>query len=142
MTPLIRGASAKEESQVAELWRACGLVVSYNDPEADFRFALAKPSSDILVAINDAGKIIGSIMVGHDGHRGWIYYVSVDPGYRRQGIGRQLVKAGEQWLTERGVVKVNLMVRETNTQVATFYERIGYEPMPRINMQKWLKQPH
>jgi len=142
MTPLIRSASTKEEGQVAELWRACGLVVSYNDPKADFRFAFGKPGSDILVPINDAGKIIGSIMVGHDGHLGWIYYVSVDPGYRKQGIGRQLVKAGEQWLTERGVVKVNPMVRETNTQVTTFYERIGYDPMPRINMQKWLKQPH
>jgi len=142
MTPLIRSANAKEESQVVALWRVCGLAASYNDPNEDFRFALGKPSSDILVATNDVGKVIGSAMVGQDGHRGWLYYVSVDPDYRKQGIGRQLVNASEEWLAQRDVVKVQLMVRETNTQVVSFYERIGYEPMPRINMQKWLKQPN
>jgi ribosomal protein S18 acetylase RimI-like enzyme len=80
-------------------------------------------------------------MVGHDGHRGWMYYVAVDPGMRRQGVGRALVQAGEEWLRERGVPKVHLMVRETNNAVVEFYARIGYDPMPRYNMQKWLKQP-
>jgi ribosomal protein S18 acetylase RimI-like enzyme len=113
------------------------LTAPHNDPVTDFRFALAKPSSDILVA-EEAG-IIGALMVGHDGHRGWLYYVAVDPAHRKQGIGRALVGAAEKWLSQRGVPKVHLMVRETNEAVAAFYRRIGYDLMPRINMQKWLK---
>ena len=58
---------------------------------------------------------------------------------RRQGLGRTLIAAAETWLKERGVPKVHLMVRETNQAVAAFYRGIGYDPMPRINLQKWLK---
>lgn len=133
----IRSAVAQDEAAVISLWETCGLTAPQTDPVRDFSFAQGKVASDILVA--EAGEIVGSVMVGHDGHRGWLYYVAVTPRLRRRGIGRLLVEAAEAWLKERGVPKAHLMVRETNHQVAAFYERIGYEPMPRINMQKWLK---
>jgi ribosomal protein S18 acetylase RimI-like enzyme len=133
----IRGATAEDEVSVVALWKACGLTAPYNDPAADFRFALGKPSSDILVA--DDNGVCGAIMVGHDGHRGWLYYVAVDPVRQRRGMGGALVRAAEQWLKDRDVPKVHLMVRETNDAVTAFYRRIGYDLMPRINMQKWLK---
>jgi ribosomal protein S18 acetylase RimI-like enzyme len=131
----IRSAIPEDEAAVVALWQACGLTVPYNDPATDFRFALGKPNSDILV-LDD---VSGSVMVGHDGHRGWLYYVAVAPDRRRNGLGRTLVTAAEEWLKQRCVPKAHLMVRETNHAVATFYERLGYDPMPRINMQKWLK---
>jgi ribosomal protein S18 acetylase RimI-like enzyme len=131
----IRSATPQDEAAVVALWQACGLTVAYNDPVADFRFAMGKPGSDILVSED----ITGSVMVGHDGHRGWLYYVAVAPSERRKGLGRALVAAAEEWLRQRGVPKVHLMVRETNQAVADFYKRLGYDPMPRINMQKWLK---
>ena len=131
----IRSATPEDEAAVVALWQACGLTVAYNDPVADFRFAMGKPGSDILVSED----ITGSVMVGHDGHRGWLYYVAVAPSERRRGLGRALVAAAEEWLRQRGVPKVHLMVRETNQAVADFYKRLGYDPMPRINMQKWLK---
>jgi len=131
----IRSATPQDEAAVVALWQACGLTVAYNDPVADFRFAMGKPGSDILVSED----ITGSVMVGHDGHRGWLYYVAVAPSERRRGLGRALVAAAEEWLRQRGVPKVHLMVRETNQAVADFYKRLGYDPMPRINMQKWLK---
>ena len=130
----IRSATPKDEAAVVALWQACGLTVAYNDPVADFRFAMGKPGSDILVSED----ITGSVMVGHDGHRGWLYYVAVAPSERRRGLGRALVAAAEEWLRQRGVPKVHLMVRETNQAVASFYQRLGYDSMPRINMQKWL----
>ena len=130
----IRSATAGDEAAVTALWKECGLTVSYNDPAADFRFALGKPNSDILVTED----ICGAVMVGHDGHRGWLYYLAVAPARQRQGVGRMLVTAAEQWLAERGVPKVHLMVRETNTAVTAFYRRLGFDLMPRINMQKWL----
>jgi ribosomal protein S18 acetylase RimI-like enzyme len=130
----IRSALPEDEASVVALWQACGLTVPYNDPAADFRFALGKPNSDVLV-LDD---LCGSVMVGHDGHRGWLYYVAVAADRRRQGLGHALVAAAENWLKQRGVPKVHLMVRETNQAVASFYQRLGYDPMPRINMQKWL----
>src|SRR3954452_24331989 len=109
----IRNATATDEPRVAALWRACNLVTSYNDPSKDFHFALAKEGSDILVGLDPEQTIVGSVMVGHDGHRGWIYYVASDPNYRNQGIGRSMVEAAEQWLKNKGVVKIMLLVRET-----------------------------
>ncbi len=133
----IRPAAAKDEAAVVALWRACGLVASYNDPVADFAFALAGACSDVLVG-EAAGRVQGSVMVGHDGHRGWLYYVVADPGSRGVGYGRAMVVAAEGWLRERGVVKVQLLVRETNTAVVAFYERLGFEVAPRVVMGKWL----
>ncbi|HVE23208.1 MAG TPA: GNAT family acetyltransferase [Acidocella sp.] len=134
----IRRATADDEPAVVALWRACDLVASYNDPAADFAFAKAGACSDVLVGVDEAGRIKASAMVGHDGHRGWLYYVASDPESRGAGFGRQIVTAAEAWLRERGVVKAQLLVRETNTKVVSFYERLGFEVAPRVVMGKWL----
>ena len=138
MSLTIRPAAPDDESSVVALWRACDLVASYNDPGADFRFARAGACSDVLVGVDETGRILGSVMVGHDGHRGWLYYVASAPDARGSGIGRQLMQAAEDWLRQQGVVKVQLLVRETNTKVVSFYERLGYEVAPRVVMGKWL----
>src|ERR1700722_12151479 len=131
MNITIRAVKDDEETAVIALWRTCGLVVSHNDPVADFRLARGKSNSDVLVALNDDNQIIGAALVGHDGHRGWLYYVAVDPDHRLKGVGRELVQAGEKWIAERGIPKMQLMIRETNTQVADFYESVGYGKIPR-----------
>ena len=117
---------------------ACGLTTSYNDPSADFRFARGGDCSDVLVGVSERGEIVGSVLVGHDGHRGWLYYVATSPDVRDTGIGREMVQAAEGWLRLRGAPKVQLMVRETNTGVLAFYERLGFEVTPRVVMAKWL----
>jgi ribosomal protein S18 acetylase RimI-like enzyme len=137
-TLILRAARAEDEAAVIALWRACGLVVSWNDPVADFRRALGRGNSDILIAADPAGTIVGAAMVGHDGHRGWIYYLAADLDRRRRGIGRKLVAAAQAWLKERDIPKLQLMIRESNTEVIRFYERIGFEKAPRVIMQKWL----
>lgn len=133
-----RSARIEDEDAVVALWRASGLVTSYNDPNGGFRFALNGPASDVLVGENGAGHIAGAVMVGCDGHRGWLYYVSAAPGGRRVGIGRAMVSAAEAWLRAPGVARVQLMVRETSAQVAGFYGRLGFEVTPRVVMAKWL----
>jgi ribosomal protein S18 acetylase RimI-like enzyme len=140
MSMKVRTAVPEDEAAVVALWRTCDLVASYNDPGADFRFAIAGSSSAVLIAEDAAGCIFGSVMVGHDGHRGWLYYVAAAPDNRGQGTGRTMVDAGEQWLRDRAVPKVQLMVRTTNTTVVPFYEHLGYEDAPRIVMSKWLGQ--
>ena len=77
-------------------------------------------------------------MVGHDGHRGWIYYLAAAPFARRQGIGRRLVAAAEVWIEQRGIPKAQLMVRDTNLSVIEFYEAIGWKRIPRAVLEKWL----
>lgn len=138
----IRRATAEDEPRVAALWRASNLVTSYNNPSKDFHFARAKSNSDVLVGLDPEQTIVGSVMVGHDGHRGWIYYVACDPQRRGQGIGRSMVEAAEQWLKNEGVVKVMLLVRETNTQVVDFYQHLSFEIVSRVIMQKWLEDGH
>ncbi len=138
----VRCAAAEDVTEIVALWQACGLVVPYNNPEADFCFAQAGPCSDVLVAVDDAGGIAGSVMVGHDGHRGWIYYLASAPAWRGKGVGRRMVQAAEDWLLRRGVVKMQLMVRDTNTKVVGFYEHLGFELAPRVVMSKWLKKHH
>jgi ribosomal protein S18 acetylase RimI-like enzyme len=135
----IRSAMPEDEPGLVALWQACELVASYNDPGIDFRFALAGPSSTVLVGTDEMGAIVGGVMVGHDGHRGWLYYVAAAPNAQRQGIGRQMVQAAEDWLREHGIWKAQLLVRDTNTKVVSFYEHLGFEVSPRVVLSKWLK---
>ncbi len=123
----VRGARDGEEAEVAALWERCGLVRPYNPPPWDINFCRSNPSSDLFVATDEGGRIVGTVMAGHDGHRGWLYYVAVDPRLRGQGLGRRLVGHGEDWLLAKGVWKVQLMVRSSNLDVRRFYERLGYE---------------
>src|ERR1700681_86780 len=134
----LSGARNPRDRSERALWRACDLVASYNDPAADFRFAKAGPCSDVLVAVDDAGDVAGSVMVGHDGHRGWLYYVAAHPTSRSKGVGRRMVQAAEDWLRQRGIVKVQLLVRETNTKVVSFYEHLDFEVAPRVVLSRWL----
>jgi ribosomal protein S18 acetylase RimI-like enzyme len=125
-----------EDGDVAEviaLWTACGLVRSWNDPERDIAFARGRNSSEILVGVAE-DKIVSSVMVGHDGHRGMLYYVSVTPDLKGQGIGRATVRAAEAWLKERGIWAINLNIRTENTRVQAFYAALGYEPRDVIVM--------
>ena len=122
---------------VDALWRACNLVVSYNVPADDIAFCRDSPTSELFVAA--AGDAVAATaMAGHDGHRGWLYYVAVDPARRGDGLGRRIVAHAEAWLADQGVRKVNLVIRDTNTTVQAFYERLGYRAEPRILMARWL----
>ncbi len=131
------GMTDGETDEVIALWRACGLVRAWNDPVKDIAFARAGPASDILVA-REAGRMAASVMVGHDGHRGMVYYVAVAPEHRGKGYGKQVMAAAENWLTARGVWKLNLLVRAENEAVRGFYESLGYEVEPRLCMARKL----
>ena len=139
MAWIVRNAEARDETATIALWREAGLVAPHNDPAVDFRFALAGACAEILLLDIEDGSIGGSVMVGHDGHRGWVYYLASSPRLRRLGIGRRLVAAAEHWLAARGVLKLQLMIRPDNADVAMFYKKVGFEVTPRIVMAKWLE---
>jgi ribosomal protein S18 acetylase RimI-like enzyme len=122
---------------VVALWQACGLTRPWNDPASDIALARRGPNSTVLIGC-DNGAIVATAMVGHDGHRGWVYYVATDPERRGRGFGRAIMDAAEDWLRAAGIEKLQLMVRPDNTKVQAFYESIGYDEQPRIIYAKWL----
>ena len=122
----IRPIRDGEDEAVIALWTAYGLTRPWNDPVADLNLAKGGATSAVLVAADDAG-IGGTIMVGFDGHRGWVYYLAVDPGRRRTGLGRSLMAAAQDWLMVRGSPKLQLMVRSDNEAAMGFYQRLGLE---------------
>lgn len=113
------------QDAAVELWERCGLTRPWNDPVADLRRAMGGPSSTVLAAL-DSDALLGTAMVGHDGHRGWVYYLAVYPALRGQGIGWALMEACEAWLVARAVPKIQFMVRADNAAVLGYYEHLGY----------------
>jgi ribosomal protein S18 acetylase RimI-like enzyme len=107
------------------LWHDAGLTRPWNDPLEDLRRAMAGPASTVLAG-TDSGQLLATAMVGHDGHRGWVYYVAVRPDRRGHGHGRAIMRACETWLTARDIPKIDLMVRTENDSVLAFYHAIGY----------------
>ncbi|MBE2315908.1 GNAT family acetyltransferase [Solirubrobacter sp. CPCC 204708] len=122
---MIRPLAAGDREAAVALWHACGLTRPWNDPHADFSRAAEGPSSAVLGAFEDT-TLIGSAMVGHDGHRGWVYYLGVHPEHRQRHLGRALMDACEAWVRERGVPKIEVMVRGDNAATRGFYEALGY----------------
>ncbi|HTO63047.1 MAG TPA: GNAT family acetyltransferase [Bradyrhizobium sp.] len=124
-------------AKVIALWERCGLTRPWNDPAADIALARRSPDATVLVG-RVAGEIVGSVMVGHDGHRGWVYYVSVDPDHQGSGHGRAVMTAAEDWLRARGVPKLQLLVRRANAKVQAFYETLDYAEQETVVFGKWL----
>ena len=119
------------------LWQRCGLTRPWNDPAADIALARKGDNSTVLLG-RENGALAAAIMAGHDGHRGWVYYLGVDPDKRGKGHDRTIMNAAEDWLRQRGILKLMLMVRAENTEVQAFYESIGYDEQPRTIYAKWL----
>jgi ribosomal protein S18 acetylase RimI-like enzyme len=122
---------------VIALWQACGLTRPWNDPASDIALARGRSNSTILIGrAEDA--IVATVMVGHDGHRGWVYYVATDPDRRAKGYGRAIMNAAEDWLRATGIAKLQLMVRRDNAKAGAFYQSIGYAEAQTIVFAKWL----
>jgi ribosomal protein S18 acetylase RimI-like enzyme len=123
---LIRTARPSETDTIVDLWHAAGLTRPWNDPHRDVeRHAAVWP--ELLLVAEDGAAIVGTVMAGYDGHRGWLYYLATDPARRGEGIGRALVEEAERRLLALGCPKVQLMVRPGNEGVLGFYDAIGYE---------------
>jgi len=121
----IRAASPVDREEVIAIWQACDLVKPQNDPVLDFDLALQTQTSTVLL-LEVASEVIGTVMVGFDGHRGWFYYLGIKPEHQNSGNGSALVAAAEDWLEAQGAPKAMLMVRHSNKKVIDFYKRIGY----------------
>lgn len=141
MTVAVEVGPFRETDQGAliALWDRCGLLRPWNDPVADITRVRDLPNATILVG-RLGSAVLASTMVGHDGHRGWLYYVGADPDHRHRGLGRSVIAAAECWIRAAGIPKIQLLIRSENTGAAGFYEALGYRAKPFIYMEKWLTE--
>jgi len=123
---LIAPLSPVQFDAAVDLWHEVGITRPWNDPLADVRRAIAGPASTVLAG-SEGETLLATAMVGHDGHRGWVYYVAVRTDARGLGHGRAMMRACEAWLAEREIPKVNLMVRGDNESGRAFYDALGYD---------------
>lgn len=134
----IRPYRMDDELEVIQLWKKVFPETPlHNDPLRDIQSKLKVQPGLFLVAVNGR-LVVGSAMAGYDGHRGWIYYLAVDPAYRRNGIGTALMKKAEGLLAQMSCPKLNLQIRADNSDLQTFYEKLGYSVEERISMGKKL----
>lgn len=122
----IRPFALRDTESVVALWQETGLTKSWNNPHLDIQRKLTVQPELFLVAV-DGEDVIGTIMGGYDGHRGWMYYLASSPAHRGEGIARDLVTTVEEALLELGCPKVQLVVRPDNDDVLGFYDSLGYE---------------
>lgn len=134
----IREFAPADEVEVIALWRRCALTRPWNDPAKDIRRKLSAGAGCLFVGVID-GAIVATVMVGYDGHRGWINYLAVAPDRRREGIGRGMMARAEQRLSEMSCPKINLQVRTTNVEALGFYDRLGYTVDDVVSMGKRLE---
>lgn len=112
-------------SAVVSLWKRCNLTVPWNDPLRDIDRKKKHQPELFLVGLIDS-RLIASVMGGFDGHRGWIYYLAVDPDYRHRGFGSLIIKEVEACIKKTGCAKINVMVRKSNHEITDFYFKHGY----------------
>jgi ribosomal protein S18 acetylase RimI-like enzyme len=134
---VIRPYQEADRRAVVDLWHRCGLVVPWNDPDRDIDRKLRVRPEWFLVAVAAAG-IVATLMVGYEGHRGWLNYLAVDPVFRRRGIGRLLVARAEQILREAGCPKICLQVRTGNSAALEFYRALEFRPDDVVGLGKRL----
>ena len=137
MDLIIRKYEEKDEEQVVNLWEQCNLIVPQNDPHEDIKKKIEfQPNLLFVGTVND--EVVSSIMVGYEGHRGWVNYMAVLPEYQNKGYGRQIVNKGIAELKKMGCLKVNLQVREYNKDVIEFYENLGFSNDRVVSLGKHL----
>ncbi len=135
----LRQYAFSDQNDLVELWSVCGLLRPWKDPLEDIHLCVTMPSSELVVG-DSAGQLIGSAMLGHDGHRGWVYYLAVHPNWQRNGIGRSLMSYAEGWMDQHQVPKIQAMIGADNLPVRGFYRRLGYQDNDVQVVEKFLNE--
>ena len=122
---------------VIALWESCELTRPWNNPDLDIDRKLSVDPENFVLGFRD-DELVATMMVGYEGHRGWVNYLAVSPRHQGAGIGRQMMVAAEQMLLDVGCPKLNLQVRDTNHSVLAFYKALGYQVDEAVSLGKRL----
>jgi len=129
----IREFRIEDYPMVRDLWQTAGLILRPGDELEDVKLKLQRDADLFLVAEQD-DEILGSVIGGWDGRRGWIYHLAVRPEHQRKGIGIGLVREVEKRLVAKGAKKVNAQVYKWNERSSEFFKAIGYDAQPDLIM--------
>lgn len=136
----IRKYKESDRGGLIELWEKVFTDPSpHNMPASKLNSKLLVDDLVFVAQSDNDEKIIGACMAGYDGHRGWLYAVAVDPDYRRKGVGAALVQKAMLSLKKLGCAKLNLQIRASNTEVAKFYQSLGFTVEDRLSMGMFLE---
>ena len=140
MSDIRNYSNATHRPQVIQLWRdVLGYQSGHNAPALVIDKKLALQDGLFFLAVEaDPDAVLGTVLAGYDGHRGWLYSVAVHPAHQHQGIGSALVRHAEQALAARGCMKINLQIAEGNEAIAAFYAGLGYAVEKRVSMGRRL----
>jgi ribosomal protein S18 acetylase RimI-like enzyme len=126
MTVEIRAMKKSDYPGALSLWQSLpGLGLSGADEKAQIHKFLDKNYDTCFVAI-DQEKVIGTVLGGNDGRRGYIYHLAVNPAYQRTGLGKSLVEQCLVSLKTAGLQKCHIFVIRDNEEGIKFWERIGW----------------
>jgi ribosomal protein S18 acetylase RimI-like enzyme len=131
---VIRPMGINDYTQIFELWNkteGVGLRSIDDSEEGIQKFLKRNPNTCFVVELDK--KIIGIIMAGHDGRRGYIYHTTVEEEYRNKGIGKELIKTVEISLQKEGINKIALVAFKKNERGNKFWEKNGYELREDLN---------
>ena len=134
----LRQFQDQDREQVILVWHESGLYHPDNDPSKDIDRKMRDSPEGFIVAEVD-GKVVGTVMIGYDGHRGWINYLGVLPSFQSRGVGASLMNHSEMMLENIGCAKINLQVRTSNHHVIDFYKSLGYNTEDLLSMGKRLE---
>lgn len=133
----IRVFRQEDFEEVIIFWERCDLLRSWNDSEMDIERKMNYDVSLFLV-VEVNGDVVGTVMGGYDGYRGFVYYFGVYLEFRGRGIVNALFNRLEKKLIVRGCSKIQINVSEDNDMVFGMYERLGYEYVDVLSLGKRL----
>src|SRR2546430_17595364 len=125
----IREFKIQDYDTVRALWQAAGLILRPGDELEDVKLKLRR-DPDLFLVAEQVDEIVGGVVGGWDGRRGWIYHLAVKPEHQRKGIGVRLVREVEKRLVAKGAKKGNPQGYKWNEQSSEFFKAIGSETQP------------
>ncbi|MBN1955371.1 MAG: GNAT family N-acetyltransferase [Anaerolineae bacterium] len=131
----IRALQVQDYDQLIALWQQAGLRSAKTDGR-DSRAAIARQLQSglqTILGLENDGQLVGAVMATHDGRKGWINRLAIDPQFRRRGYGLQLVEAAEQVLRQQGIQIIAVLVEGDNAASFNLFQKAGYVDYPGIH---------
>ena len=127
----IREFSPKDFGAVSRLWRRSEMQIRPGDSKEELRRKLER-DPDLFLVAEEESKIVGVVIGGWDGRRGWIYRLAVDPRFRRRRIARKMLLEVERRMRKKGVPRVHALVFNWNAPSLNLFESSGYEKQSNL----------
>lgn len=124
--PVVRPMCESDYPKLTVLWNAAGSLQlrDTDTPEALARFLYRNPASSFVACAG--ARLVGGVLAGHDGWRGYLYHLAVKPDYREKGLGARLVNAAVEAIANEGIPKIHSLVKRDNLIAQQFWEACGF----------------